>query len=53
MDFLQDPNVVYLLFMAGLWVSATGTYIPGTGVAEIGGAALIIGSTILARSAGD
>ena len=47
MDFLQDPNVVYLLFMAGLWVSATGTYIPGTGVAEIGGAALIIGTLYL------
>ena len=47
MDFLQDPNVVYLLLMAGLWVSATGTYIPGTGVAEIGGAALIIGTLYL------
>ena len=47
MDFLQDPNVVYLLLMAGLWVSATGTYIPGTGLAEIGGAALIIGTLYL------
>lgn len=47
MEFLQDPNVVYLLLMAGLWVSATGTYIPGTGIAEIGGAALIIGTLVL------
>ena len=29
MEFLQDPNVIYLLLMAGLWISATGTYIPG------------------------
>lgn len=47
MEFLQDPNVIYLLLMAGLWVSATGTYIPGTGIAEIGGAALIIGTLVL------
>ena len=47
MEFLQDPNVVYLLLMAGLWVSATGTYIPGTGVAEVVGAALIIGTLYL------
>ena len=47
MEFLQDPNVIYLLLMAGLWISATGTYIPGTGVAEIGGAALIIGTLFL------
>lgn len=47
MEFLQDPNVVYALLMAGLWVSATGTYIPGTGIAEVGGAALIIGTLYL------
>lgn len=47
MELLRDPNVVYLLLMAGLWVSATGTYIPGTGIAEIGGAALIIGTLVL------
>ena len=47
MEFLQDPNVVYLLLMAGLWISATGTYIPGTGVAEIAGAGLIIGTVYL------
>ncbi len=47
MEFLQDPalispNIVYILLMAGLWLSATGTYIPGTGIAEIGGAGLIL-----------
>jgi membrane-bound serine protease (ClpP class) len=47
MEFLQDPNVVYVLLMAGLWVSATGTYIPGTGVAEVVGAALLIGTLYL------
>ncbi len=47
MEFLTDPNVIYLLLMAGLWISATGTYIPGTGVAEIGGAALILGTLFL------
>ena len=47
MELLQDPNVIYLLLMAGLWISATGTYIPGTGVAEIAGAGLILGSVYL------
>ena len=47
MEFLQDPNVIYLLLMAGLWISATGTYIPGTGVAEIAGAGLILGTVYL------
>ena len=47
MEILRDPNFIYLLLMAGLWISATGTYIPGTGVAEIGGAALIIGTLFL------
>ena len=43
MEFLQDPNIIYLLLMAGLWISATGTYIPGTGLAEIAGAAKRMG----------
>ena len=47
MDMLNDPNFVYFLLMAGMWVSATGTYIPGTGVAEAAGIALIIGSLYL------
>jgi len=47
MEFLTDPNVIYLLLMAGLWISATGTYIPGTGVAEIAGATLILGTLFL------
>ena len=47
MEFLQDPNVIYLLLMAGLWISATGTYIPGTGIAEVAGAGLILGTVYL------
>lgn len=47
MEYFQDPNVIYLLLMAGMWISATGTYIPGTGLAEIGGAALIVGTLFL------
>lgn len=47
MDWLQDANVIYLLLMAGLWVSATGTYIPGTGIAEFAGAALLLGTLYL------
>lgn len=47
MDMLSDANFVYFLLMAGMWVSATGTYIPGTGIAEIVGIALIVGSLYL------
>jgi membrane-bound ClpP family serine protease len=47
MEFLQDPtlispNLVYLLLMVGLWLGATGTYIPGTGIVEVAGAGLMI-----------
>ncbi|MCY3573965.1 MAG: hypothetical protein OXG92_14430 [Chloroflexi bacterium] len=44
---LSDANFVYFLLMAGMWVSATGTYIPGTGVAEVLGIALIGGALYL------
>ena len=52
MDVLQDPalispNLVYLMLMLGLWLGATGTYIPGTGVVEIAGALLIVGTLYL------
>ena len=47
MEWFQDPNAVYLLLMAGLWISATGTYIPGTGIAEISGAGLLIAAIYL------
>ena len=47
MDMLNDPNFVYCVLMAGMWVSATGTYIPGTGIAEGLGVALILGALYL------
>ena len=47
MDMLLDANVVYIVLMLGLWISAAGAYIPGTGVAEVAGAGLIIGALIL------
>ncbi len=47
MELLKDPNAVYLLLMAGLWISATGTYIPGTGIAEIGGVGLLLAALYL------
>ena len=30
-----DPNLVYLLLLAGLWLSVIATHMPGTGVVEI------------------
>ena len=47
MEFLLDANVVYIVLMLGLWISAAGAYIPGTGVAEMAGAGLIIGALVL------
>jgi membrane-bound serine protease (ClpP class) len=30
-----DPNVVYLILLAGLWLSVTATHLPGTGIVEV------------------
>lgn len=30
-----DPNLVYLILIAGLWLSVTAAYIPGTGIVEV------------------
>ena len=35
MDIVQDPNFIHLLSMAGLWIRATDTYVPGRCVAEV------------------
>jgi len=32
---MVDPNVIYLVLLAGLWLGATATYVPGTGLAEL------------------
>ncbi len=47
MDFFLNPDVIYLLLMLGLWMGATGAYIPGTGLAELGGVALILAALAL------
>ncbi len=30
-----DPNLVYLLLLAGLWLSVIATHMPGTGIVEV------------------
>jgi membrane-bound serine protease (ClpP class) len=42
-----DPNLVYLLLLAGLWLSVTATHMPGTGLVEIL-AVLGVGAALLA-----
>ena len=36
MDFLLDPNVAYLIFLAGIVLVFMAVATPGTGVVEIG-----------------
>jgi membrane-bound ClpP family serine protease len=38
---MVDPNVIYLVLLSGLWLGATATYIPGTGLAELASLGLI------------
>jgi membrane-bound serine protease (ClpP class) len=47
---LLDPNLVYLVLVAGLWLAVTAAYMPGTGIVELGAAALVIGSLLLLAS---
>ncbi|MCS6836751.1 MAG: hypothetical protein NZ750_12135 [Anaerolineae bacterium] len=32
---MVDPNVIYLVLLGGLWIGATATYFPGTGLIEL------------------
>ena len=32
---LQDPNIIYLMLLFGLWLAAIAIYLPGSGVLEI------------------
>lgn len=44
---LLDPNLVYLLLLAGLWLSVTATHMPGTGIVE--GLAIVgVGAALVA-----
>jgi membrane-bound serine protease (ClpP class) len=40
--FINDPNIIYLMLVAGLWIAVTATYIPGTGVMEAAAGILIV-----------
>lgn len=44
MPITLDPNLVYLILIAGLWLSVTAAYLPGTGIVEV----LAIGGVIVA-----
>ncbi|MGB1288282.1 MAG: NfeD family protein [Aggregatilineales bacterium] len=44
---LVDPNFLYLALLFGLWMGVTATHIPGTGLAELGAATLLIGSIMI------
>ena len=36
------PNLVYLLLMAGVWLTAMAIVSPGTGLLEIGAVAILV-----------
>lgn len=42
-----SPNILYLVILLGLWIGVTAIYIPGTGIAEILSAILIIGALLI------
>ena len=48
--FAVDPNLAYIILLVGLWGAVTAAYIPGTGVAELGAAAISIFAIILMAS---
>jgi membrane-bound serine protease (ClpP class) len=35
LELLQDPNVVYLVLMFGLWATVTAAHVVGTGIGEL------------------
>jgi membrane-bound serine protease (ClpP class) len=45
--FAVDPNLVYLILLVGLWGAVTAAYMPGTGIAELGAAAVTIFAVIM------
>lgn len=44
---LIDPNIVYLILIAALWLSVTAVYMPGTGVLEVVSVGGLIGVLVL------
>lgn len=47
MTYPIDPNVLYVVLLASLWVSVTAVYLPGTGVVEILAFVGVVGSILL------
>lgn len=43
-NLFQDPNILYLVLIFGLWVGVSATYIPGTGIKEAIAAVALIGA---------
>lgn len=44
---LVDPNIVYLILLAALWLSVTAVYVPGTGIIEVFAVGGLIGAIAL------
>ncbi len=43
-----DPNIVYLVLLAGLWLSVTAAHMPGTGYVEVlAGVGIVVGLVAL------
>ena len=42
-----DPNLAYILLLAGLWLGVIAIYIAGTGIPEIAALSLIIGALVV------
>lgn len=51
MTFPIDPNILYILLLASLWVSVTAVYLPGTGVVEILALTGVVASVFLLAAA--
>lgn len=39
---ITEPNIVYLILVAGLWTAVTAAYVPGTGILELASLAALV-----------
>lgn len=47
---LTNPNFVYLVLVAGVWLAVTAAYMPGTGIVEVVTVVLVVASLLLLAS---
>ncbi len=47
LTLLENPNLVYLVVVAGIWMAVTAAYVPGTGIIEGLAVALAVGGLLL------